>query len=66
MARKKEAGKVKSVAELSDREKRRKCKFWRKAQQQSRERKKRVASLVTPPQSPEENPQPGPSRLDRV
>lgn len=60
----KEAGKVKSVSELSEREKRSKRKYWRKAQQKCREKKAAIDSLATPPESPDEVHQPGPSRLE--
>lgn len=55
-------GKVKTVKDLSEREKRRKQKYWRRAQRQSRERKKVSENQLTPPQSPEVDPQPQMSR----
>ena len=58
----KQRGKVKAVKDLSEREKRRKRAYWRKAQRQTRERKKVIESQLTPPQSPEVNPQPRMSR----
>ena len=42
-------GKVKTVAEMSDRDKRSKRAYWRKAQQRSRERQHRLDNLATPP-----------------
>ena len=58
----KQRGKVTAVKDLSKREKRRKQAYWRKAQRQTRERKKVIESQFTPPQSPEVNPQPQMSR----
>ncbi|CAL8253989.1 unnamed protein product [Arctogadus glacialis] len=58
----KQRGKVTAVKDLSEREKRRKQAYWRKAQRQTRERKKVIESQFTPPQSPEVNPQPRMSR----
>ena len=54
----KKLGKVKTVNDLSEREKRRKRRYWRRAQQESRGRKKVIEKQVTPPQSPEDDPQP--------
>ncbi len=45
-------GKVKTVAQMSEREKRSKRSYWRKAQQRSRERKSRLENIETPPSSP--------------
>lgn len=59
---KKWQGKVKTVKNLSEREKRRKRAYWRKAQRQSRERKQVMENQVTPPESPEVDPQPQMSR----
>ncbi|XP_072116810.1 uncharacterized protein [Mobula birostris] len=42
-------GKVKTVTEMSERQKRSKRAYWRKAQQRSRERKNRLENLATPP-----------------
>ncbi len=53
---------VKTMKDLSEREKRRKRAYWRRAQRQSRERKKVIENQVTPPQSPEDDPQPQMSR----
>lgn len=50
------------MKDLSEREKRRKRAYWRRAQRQSRERKKVTENQVTPPQSPEDDPQPQMSR----
>lgn len=58
----KNRGKVKTVKDLSEREKRRKQAYWRKVQRQSRERKKVIECQITPPQSPEVEPQPQMSR----
>ena len=54
----KQLGKVKTVKYLSEREKRRKQAYWRRAQRQTRERKKVIENQVTPPKSPEVDPQP--------
>lgn len=59
---KKVQGKVKTVKDLSEREKRRKRAYWRKAQRQSRVRKEVMESQVTPPESPEVAPRPETSR----
>ncbi len=53
---------VKTMKDLSEREKRRKRAYWRRAQRQSRERKKVIENQVSPPQSPEDDPQPQMSR----
>ncbi|XP_036929141.1 uncharacterized protein LOC119005523 isoform X2 [Acanthopagrus latus] len=58
----KKRGKVKNVKDLSEREKRKKQAYWRRAQRRSRERKKVTECLLTPPQSPEAHPQPRSSR----
>ena len=58
----KKRGKVKNVEDLSEREKRKKQAYWRRAQRRSRERKKVTECLLTPPQSPEAHPQPRSSR----
>ncbi|KAL1258954.1 hypothetical protein QQF64_009531 [Cirrhinus molitorella] len=50
-------GKVTIIKDLSEREKRRKRAYWRRAQRQSRERKEVIKDQVTPPQSPEDAPQ---------
>lgn len=49
-------GKVKTVQDLSEREKRRKRKYWRRAQREARERRKVIENQVTPLQSPEDEP----------
>lgn len=49
-------GKVKTVADMSEREKRRKRAYWKKAKQNSRERKSRLENVVTPPDSPDNHP----------
>lgn len=49
---------MKAVKDLSEREKRRKRAYWRSAQRRTRERKQVVENQVTPPQSPEVDPQP--------
>lgn len=56
----------KSISEQSEREKRAKRKAWRRAQEQSRCRKKQASAIVTPPLSPdsEEQPVPQPGRLE--
>lgn len=67
-----ETGKKKGVNELSEREKRAKRKKWREAKSQVRTRNRTSALLQseTPPNSPpaaetpENQPEPGPSRLD--
>ena len=64
-----ETGKKKGVSELSEREKRAKRKQWREAKSQARARHRSSALLQseTPPNSPaapENQPQPGPSRLN--
>lgn len=59
-----EKGKVKTIKDLTEREKRSQRKFWRNSQEQSRRRKKLLKSLNTPPQSPEASLQPETSRLD--
>lgn len=67
-----ETGKKKGVNELSEREKRAKRKKWKEAKRQARARTSASAVLQseTPPNSPvipetpENHPEPGPSRLD--
>ncbi|KAL7377922.1 hypothetical protein ABVT39_006238 [Epinephelus coioides] len=53
----KKLGKVKTMKDLSEREKRRKRAYWRRAQRQSRERKQVIEHQVTPLQSPDVDPQ---------
>lgn len=55
-------GRVKTVKNLSEREKRRKRAYWRKAQSQSRERRTVIQNQLTPPHSSEIDPQPQTSR----
>lgn len=49
-------GKVKTVADMSEREKRRKRAYWKKAKQNSRERKSRIENVITPPDTPDNHP----------
>lgn len=58
----KSLGKVKTQKDLSKRGKRWKKAYWRKAQRQTRERKKVLQNQVTPPESPEDDPDPQVSR----
>lgn len=52
-------GKIKTISSLQEREKGLKRKFWKDAQRESRERRKKaeegLQSLNTPPQSPLDN-----------
>ncbi|CAL8234260.1 unnamed protein product [Boreogadus saida] len=60
------AGHASTVAELGEREKRSKRRYWREAQQKCRTRKLRLELVeMTPPQSPELAPEQQTSRLDQ-
>ncbi|KAL4005767.1 hypothetical protein ACER0C_005480 [Sarotherodon galilaeus] len=53
-----EAGKKKTINELSKREQRKKRKMWRAAYHRSKERKEVLKNLSTPPQSPDQGDHP--------
>lgn len=61
--KRKNAGQIRTVADLDEREQRYKRRFWREAQQRCRARRKSLV-VMTPPQSPEPDPEPQTSRLD--
>lgn len=67
---KRQTGKKKGINELSEREKRAKRKKWREAKRKARARASALLQLEIPPNSPnipeapENQPEPGPSRLE--
>ncbi|KAL1251750.1 hypothetical protein QQF64_035851 [Cirrhinus molitorella] len=59
--KRKNAGQTNEVADLCEREKRYKRRYWREAQQRCRAKRQRLVEM-TPPQSPELDPEPQISR----
>ena len=49
-------GKVKAIADLTERAGRQKRKHWRDAQRESRNRKRNVSNVLSPPATPTQNP----------